>query len=562
MRPPTSSAGYVTPGCNDARMAVTIPSGRPNKRFMRYVRPPIKESNRPLFPLQPAIRPMRLGVDVETVPEPPDGYLRCFLTRDEIEVHLLMPQGQTEPPAAWTELIDKPILHTVNFKTVAEADRFADAAEFHITSKSEKEEGWSVARFFPVYQQLDEKTAPGDTPALTLDERHLAAAYAAGAGAVEVDAIVTNRATASRTDVGDNDIVVGVTPEDAVALIGHYLRVTSNPIINVEVNQLIGGGILTTTESTGTVVNSYLWGVTSAMPYFDVSVELIGAVQGGPKVAEALQSVHVRLARAARALDHMLAALSNRLDKRRPDVVEAAAEAFDRELLYLSAAFDIYGRLYRTLIDPSIDMDDVRDSLDSRAFIAKHLSPQYGESLIGDVVRLQVYAFVCKQLRNHIHKGILQVVPQPGRQYGNATNVALTLGGIPELAPGVDNGMEQDHYDALGMWMGDPDSIFGNPAMVADLATAGFTLMGAALEYVEAFTKLILRNKPAALTTLEQTAEQESGDGTHTADAGSTSAPSRFLGCVQAQPGEVEPPPPERAKFHRAIFGWHPASMS
>src|SRR6476469_91578 len=28
------------------------------------------------------------GIDVETVPEPPDGYLRGFLTRDEIEVHL------------------------------------------------------------------------------------------------------------------------------------------------------------------------------------------------------------------------------------------------------------------------------------------------------------------------------------------------------------------------------------------------------------------------------------------------------------------------------------------
>jgi hypothetical protein len=32
--------------------------------------------------------------------------------------------------------------------------------------------------------------------------------------------------------------------------------------------------------------------------------------------------------------------------------------------------------------------------------------------------------------------------------------------------------------------------------MVADLATTGFTLMRTALEYVEAFTKLIVRNKP------------------------------------------------------------------
>jgi hypothetical protein len=229
-------------------MAITVPIGRPNKRFMRYVRPPVKESISPLFPLQPTTRSMQLEVDVETVPKPPEGYLARFLTREEIEVHLLIPQGQTEPPAAWAELLDKPIVHTVNFTTVAEAGRFGDAAEFQITTKSDKEEGWSVARFFPVFQQFDEKTAPADAPALTLDERHVAAAYAAGAGAVKVDAIVTNRATASRTDVGDNDIVIAVTPEDAVAPIGHYLRVTSNPIVGVEVSQLIGGGILTTTE--------------------------------------------------------------------------------------------------------------------------------------------------------------------------------------------------------------------------------------------------------------------------------------------------------------------------
>jgi hypothetical protein len=36
-------------------------------------------------------------------------------------------------------------------------------------------------------------------------------------------------------------------------------------------------------------------------------------------------------------------------------------------------------------------------------------------------------------------------------------------------------------------------------------------------------------------------------------------APSPLLGCVQALPGENEPPLPERAMFHQALFGWHPA---
>ena len=85
--------------------------------------------------------------------------------------------------------------------------------------------------------------------------------------------------------------------------------------------------------------------VTSAMPFLDVAVEFTGRAQGGIEVAEAIRAILIRLARAARALDHMLAALSNPLNKRRDDVMETAAEAFDRELLYLAAAFDVFGRL-------------------------------------------------------------------------------------------------------------------------------------------------------------------------------------------------------------------------
>jgi hypothetical protein len=65
------------------------------------------------------------------------------------------------------------------------------------------------------------------------------------------------------------------------------------------------------------------------------------------------------------------------------------------------------------------------------------------------------------------------------------------LAGIPDLAPEAGN-LHQEHYDNLGVWLADPVAFSGSPAMVADLATTGFTLMGAALEYVEAFTKVIL----------------------------------------------------------------------
>jgi hypothetical protein len=522
-------------------MAITIPSGRPNWRFMRYVRPPTRDSKlEPLYPLSPATRPLRLGIDVEAVPEPPEkGYLTGFLARDEIEVHPLIPKAQ-EAPTAWTELLHEPYRHTVNFTTVAEAGRFADAAEFSVsTTRSETYRACSKARFFAVYQQLDEQDAPDDAPPLTLDERHRAAAYAAAAGAVGIDAIVTTAPAVGRADVADNDVVVSVTPDEAVPLIGHYLRVTSNPIVVIERGTLLGGGTWETTESTATIVNMYDWGTVSGFPYFDAASTFAAAAKGGPEAAEAFKSVRVRLSRAARAFDHLLAALSNPLNgKRKEDVAEAAAEAFDRELLYLAAVFDIYGRAYQSMIDPSVDRKKIRGSLDSRTFIDKQVRTQYNESLLADVTRLRVYAWLCKQLRNHVHDGILAVDTHPGRSYGNTMNVALNLDLIPELAPGAENEMTQDHYDALGVWQTEPLSLFSGSSMVADLATTGFTLIRAALEYTEAFTKLIVRNKPA--------------------NAASAIA---FLGCVQARPGEVEPLAPERAVFYQALFGLHPTSV-
>jgi hypothetical protein len=515
-------------------MTITIPRGRPNHRFIRYVRPPTKDSDTPLFPLRPGTRPLRLGIDIATVPAPPAGYLTGFLTRDEIEVHLLVAARQ-DIPAVWTDMLHEPVVHEIGFSSVDSASRFCDAVEFTVsTTRGEDYRAWTKARFFDVYQRLDDQDAPSDAPPLTLDQRHRAAAYAAAAGAVGVDAIVTNAPTVGRADVADNDLVVGATPDDAVALVGHYLRVTGNPVVGVQRGALLGG-TWETTETAATVANLYDWGTVSGMPYFDCS-PAVATSQGDIETAVALRSVRVRLSRAARALDHMLAALSSPVGgSRGTDVVEAAAEAFDRELLYLAAAFDIYGRLYMALLDPSPDRASARGSLDSREFLKKQVRPQYDESLLTDVTRLQVYAYVCKQLRNHIHDGILPVDQHPGRNYGNTMNVALDLGRIPKLAPGADNGMGQDHFDALGVWQTEPVRPFDSSSLVADLATTGFMLMGAALEYVEEFTKLILRNKPAA-----------------------AAAPSSLLGCVQARPGEVEPPPPDRAVFHQALFGWHP----
>ena len=57
--------------------------------------------------------------------------------------------------------------------------------------------------------------------------------------------------------------------------------------------------------------------------------------------------------------------------KRRPDVIETAAEAFDRELLYLAAPFDMYGRSYPLLIDPTRDPLKFCQSLDASDAITR-----------------------------------------------------------------------------------------------------------------------------------------------------------------------------------------------
>jgi hypothetical protein len=69
--------------------------------------------------------------------------------------------------------------------------------------------------------------------------------------------------------------------------------------------------------------------------------------------------------------------------------------------------------------------------------------------------------------------------------------------------------MTQAHYDALGVWQTEPVSFFEGSSMAADLATTGFTPMRTGLEYVEAFTKLIIRNKPQRTLDAESTVAEE-----------------------------------------------------
>src|SRR5262245_39935029 len=144
-------------------MTITIPSGQPNNRFMRYVRPPVKDTEKlpPLFPLRPATRPLRLGIDTTTVRVPPDGYLSRFFGRDEIDMQLLVPAGD-EIPTAWAEVLHEPLVRQVGFTSMENAGRELDTVYFSVMTETEREQSRTRAHFFDVFQQLDAQTAPAN----------------------------------------------------------------------------------------------------------------------------------------------------------------------------------------------------------------------------------------------------------------------------------------------------------------------------------------------------------------------------------------------------------------
>lgn len=516
-------------------MTIEIPEGQPTRRFMRYVRPPAKKDDRhrPLFPLQPATRPLRLGVDVATLPEPPAGLLTEFIQRDEIELHLLVP-SDSQVPEAWSRLVVNPEVHEVGYTSIEAAPRLHDTVELTVTTKTKTSTSWKRAHFFPVYQQLDERHSADQERPVSLVDRHRAAAFAAAAASLGLDIIVTNAPTADRSDVADNDITTSVTPDGAVALIGHYLRISSNPVVSIQSGDLIGGiGTWKRTASAGTIKNLYERGLSTRLKMFDCFT-MAAMIQNDQEVLTDLTSIRVRITRAAQALDVLLAALSNPVTDRTEDVLDTVAEAFDRQLLYLAAAFDIYGRRFLRLIDPCRDPKKFRFSLDAAGFVKEHLEREYPSDILVEVQRHHVYSTICKELRNHIHDGLLPVDQHPGRRYGSARNIALSLDTMPKLLPGSPKcRLKQVHFDTLGVWRAQPTGISSTSETVADLATAAVALFSSGISLIDEFSKLIILNKPK-----------------------SASAPSPLLGCAIDDRSDESNSSPQDEYLYRSLFDW------
>ena len=86
-------------------MTLTVPDDNPRFRYMRYVRPPAKTTGaqrdvQPLFPIQPNTRKMRVGIDIQTLPELTAELLR-IVGRDEEVEPILMVQNDAGEPTAW-----------------------------------------------------------------------------------------------------------------------------------------------------------------------------------------------------------------------------------------------------------------------------------------------------------------------------------------------------------------------------------------------------------------------------------------------------------------------------
>lgn len=93
--------------------------------------------------------------------------------------------------------------------------------------------------------------------------------------------------------------------------------------------------------------------------------------------------------------------------------------------------------------------------------------------------------------------------------------------------------LTQELVDRLGVWRATPpNSIFGQPTTVADVATTAVELFRASLEYVDLFTHLIMCTKPVNAPDAAELLGKVTDDG-----------------CRPAQPHPVE-------ALYRQLFRW------
>lgn len=472
----------------DSDEALLIPPDAPQSKFVRYARA-VSSDYAPLFPKTPATRPMVVGVDLHTLGSDPSAYeqLVGLLRREELTPKLLQyADDDTDLGQAWMQATDEVDLHVINFTGLDSAARFMDALEFTVsTIRGQQRRGWRKCHTFDVYSVID--ASQSHTSDLSLDDRIRAAVLAAAGYGLGTDVIVTQAPTVGRADVGDNDIVTTVRPDDLHPVFGHYLRMTGNR--DIDKHTFAGGEMTTHTPS---IAAFYDAGIDSHIPFLQI-LHIVAASLGKLEAVAEIDSLRTRLRRAARALDEVIAAL-NRSNGREGtpsrDTVEVVSEAFDRELLYLTAVFDGYGRAFLRWLDPTAGKQ-LRKSLHSAKTLDDYVEPNYpGAPQMPRIRRLQRFAYTIAELRNRIHDAVLPTGAFANRQYGSAQAIAIDIDEAQiELT--------QELVDRLGVWRATQNTaFFPQTTTVADIATTAVELFLASLEYLNLFSQLIICTKP------------------------------------------------------------------
>src|SRR6201998_873110 len=160
-------------------------------------------------------------------------------------------------------------------------------------------------------------------------------------------------------------------------------------------------------------------------------------------------------------------------------------------MLFLMAVFDGYGRAFVRWLDPASGKD-LRKSLHSAKTLDDYVDPNYpGAPQLTRLHEVQRFEFACSELRNRIHDAVLPPGSFTTRTYGSAQAIAIDLGQ-------TDVELTQELVDRFGVWQAaSPNSIFGQPTTVAEVATTAVAHFPASLKYVTLFTYLIMCVKPA-----------------------------------------------------------------
>ncbi|WP_214515003.1 hypothetical protein [Rhodococcus sp. WY5] len=467
--------------------AADLPSGTPASRFFRYVRGSAAEDGH-LFPRDGASIPLRLLIDASTLPLDllNDTDFVDVINRPEVEPYLcwLKADRDTESVRLWRDAIREFASTEIGFVDLESCSRMGDSVSFRAKTTFIQGSTMSIrsANFFPVYQQLDEHAHPDVE--ITMADRIRTAVFAASATSMEAHALVTGMKTVGRVGVGENDLLALCSADDAIGLIGHYLRMTGSRHFKIA-----DGGRRSYTLKTLKGFYSTCVEVNSPMAHL-LNFAAAHVLQD-QAVVDGTFTIIARLERAARAVDELLRFMTRlspgRLDD---DTAEEIAEAFDRELLYISAVLDSCGRMFAARIGTEVASKG-RYSLQSQTTFTKIIDPHYGDSpLLARLHELQPMMHFAHELRNKIHDTTLQSVHSYSRSYGGSRSATITLDLLPHT---VSDTRE------LGIYV--PQSDFPSAkdqAVVADLPTLATVLLRRAMEFVNTFLFMIASEKPSA----------------------------------------------------------------